>query len=73
MVAAGAGRRLRAGSSPRAIAAAVGVVLGDGSYRAAAGRMAEVIAADVAEDRAVSELESLAAGHPSARLEAARD
>lgn len=58
---AGAGIRLKPGASPRAIAAAVRRVLDDRSYRVAARRLQAAIAADLTRDRAVEELEALAA------------
>jgi MGT family glycosyltransferase len=61
VVAAGAGVRVRPGASPRKIAAAVAEVLAHPSYRDGARRLARVIAEDTAEDRAVTELESLVA------------
>jgi MGT family glycosyltransferase len=60
--AAGAGVRLRPGSSPRALRTAIRRVVGDPAYGRAARRMADLIAADLAEDRARAELEALAAG-----------
>lgn len=60
VVAHGAGRRLRPGSSPRAIAKTLWALLADDSCRAGAARIAKLIAADLAEDRAVAELEALA-------------
>jgi UDP:flavonoid glycosyltransferase YjiC (YdhE family) len=57
----GAGGRLEAAAGPAAIAAAVHDVLGDPSYRAAAGRIAEAIAQETASDRAVEAIESLIA------------
>jgi MGT family glycosyltransferase len=57
LVASGAGLRLRPGSPPRRIAAALERVLAEPAFRAAAARMADAIAADTALDRAVAELE----------------
>jgi MGT family glycosyltransferase len=57
----GAGLRLKAKASPDAIARAVGRVLDEPSFRANAERLAAAIAAETAEDRAVEELERLAA------------
>ena len=65
VVHAGAGLRLRPGASPRAIAGGVERLLGDPSFRAAAGRVGAQMRADAAEDRAVIELEALA-GRPQA-------
>ncbi len=61
LVGCGAGIRLRPNASARSIARAVETLLGDPAYRLAAGRMAEAIAADLAEDRAALEVEALAA------------
>ena len=66
VVASGAGLRLRPGSSQRKIAAAVGRVLNEVAFSAAAGRMAEAIRRDIAEDRAVAELEALVGDHSEA-------
>ena len=60
VTAAGAGVRVKRSASPAKIAAAVREVLHDPSYRAAARRMAEAIAKETREDRAVAELEALA-------------
>jgi MGT family glycosyltransferase len=57
LVASGAGLRLRPGSPPRRIAAALDRVLAEPAFGAAAARMADAIAADTAQDRAVAELE----------------
>ena len=57
----GRGSASAAGASPRKIAAAVAEVLANPSYREGARRLAQVIAEDTAEDRAVAELESLVA------------
>lgn len=67
VVAAGAGKKVRSGASPQAIARAVQEVLADGSYRAAAGRLAEAIREETAQDRALAELEGLANGVASQR------
>jgi len=61
LVATGAGLRLRPSAKPAAIAAAVRRVLAEPSFRAGAQRLADAIAADLAEDRAVQEIEALAA------------
>lgn len=57
----GAGRRLRAGAGAGRIAASVRALLDDPSHRAAARRLAAAIEAERAQDRAVEELEALAA------------
>lgn len=57
----GAGVRLDPAASPSAIGAALRQVLDDPSYRNAARRIAGVIAEEIAEDRAVAEIESLVA------------
>lgn len=62
VVAAGAGKKLRSGASPEAIARAVRDVLEDRSYREAAGRLAEAIREETSEDHALAELEALANG-----------
>lgn len=59
LVHCGAGIRVDASAPPEAIAAATGLVLGDTSYRKAAGRIARAIAEDTADDRAVGEVESV--------------
>ncbi len=59
IVASGAGLRLRPKASPAKIATAVRRVLDEPSFAAAAERMAKSIRADMAEDRAVAELEAL--------------
>jgi len=66
VVAAGAGVRLRQGSSPSRIAAAVRRVLEDVSYRASARRLAAAIAEETTDDRAASELEQLARSRSAA-------
>lgn len=58
----GAGVRLAADADPDAIAAAVRDVLADEAYAAAARRLAAAIAEETAEDRAVAEIEAVAAG-----------
>ena len=60
----GAGLRLRPSARTGAITTAVRRVLDDPAYAAAAGRLAAAIAADLATDRAVLELEGLAAAAP---------
>ena len=72
VVAAGAGVRLRQGSSPRRIAAALRRVLEDDGYRASARRLAAAIAEETADDHAVAELERLARPQPSAAAATAR-
>jgi MGT family glycosyltransferase len=62
----GAGLRLKPKASPRAVAEAVRRVLEEPSFAAGAQRLARAIAADVAEDRAVAELEDLAGSDASA-------
>ena len=59
VVASGAGLRLRPGSSPAKIAAAVGRLVDEPAFSGAASRMADAIRRDIAEDRAVAELEAL--------------
>jgi MGT family glycosyltransferase len=59
LVASGAGLRLRPGSSAAKIAAAVGRVLHEPAFGVAAHRIADAIAAEVAQDRAAEELEAL--------------
>lgn len=61
LVAAGAGVRLPPWASANAVARAVAKVLEDPGYRRNAQRQAAAIAAERAEDRAVAELEALAA------------
>ncbi len=58
---AGAGLSLSPSASPARIAAAIRRVLEEPGFRQAAQRLATVIARDVKEDRAVSEMEALAA------------
>jgi MGT family glycosyltransferase len=59
IVASGAGLRLRPKASSAKIATAVGRVLNESSFIAAAERIAASIRDDMAEDRAVAELETL--------------
>ena len=61
VVHAGAGLRLRAGASPRAIGGAVKRLLSEPSFREAAHLVGSEMLADAAEDRGASELEALAA------------
>jgi len=61
----GAGLRLRPSATPRRIAAAVGRLLSEPGFRARAERLGAIIRADVAEDRAVKELEAV--GRPPSR------
>jgi MGT family glycosyltransferase len=70
VVASGAGLRLRPGAGARAIARALGSVLGDPRFRAAAGRMEAAITADRERDLAVAEIEDAVAG-PAVRSGAA--
>jgi UDP:flavonoid glycosyltransferase YjiC (YdhE family) len=58
----GAGLRVRPGARPARIAAALRTVLGDPAYAAAARRVAAAIAEELESDRAVAEVEALAAG-----------
>lgn len=67
VVAAGAGLRLRPGASARAIAGALGAILADPGFRVAAERLAVAIAADGERDRAVEEIEAVAAGAGTAQ------
>jgi UDP:flavonoid glycosyltransferase YjiC (YdhE family) len=60
VVAVGAGVRPRPGASAAAIARAVRTVLEDPSYRAAAERMARILAEEARADRGVAELEAVA-------------
>ena len=60
VVAAGAGLRLKPKASPDAIARAVGRVLDEPAFGAAAARMRAAIAAECAEDEAAAELERVA-------------
>lgn len=66
--ATGAGLRIRPGSSPRTIARAVRRMLDDDSFRREAGRMAATLVAESMDDRAVAELEELAAKAPCVAL-----
>ncbi len=68
---AGAGVVLPPRAKEPRIAAAIGTVLADPSYREAAGRMRQAIRADLAEDRAVAELEALARSRQRASRPAA--
>jgi MGT family glycosyltransferase len=61
VVHAGAGVRVDASADPARIAESIGQVLGDPGYARAAGRIAASMADDRREDRAVAELEALAA------------
>jgi UDP:flavonoid glycosyltransferase YjiC (YdhE family) len=61
----GAGLKLKPKASPDAIARSVRQVLEDASYAANAQRLADAIAAETADDRAVEELEGLAAAKGS--------
>ena len=67
MVAAGAGVALKPSAKAEAIRAAVAAVLAVPSYTAAAGRLADAMAAEGATDRALAELEALAVGREAAR------
>jgi MGT family glycosyltransferase len=67
MVAAGAGVTLKPSAKVEAIRAAVADVLATPSYTAAAGRLAEAMAAEGETDRALAELEALAARRDAAR------
>src|SRR5215210_5775295 len=62
----GAGLRLKPNAKPEVIARAVSRVLDEPSFRAVAGRLADEIAEETAEDRAVAELETLAEGSANA-------
>jgi UDP:flavonoid glycosyltransferase YjiC (YdhE family) len=61
VVHAGAGRRVDASAPAEAIMTAIREVLADPVYRAAAGRVASVIAEETATDLAVAEIEAVAA------------
>jgi MGT family glycosyltransferase len=61
VVHAGAGVRLEASAAPAAIAAAAREVLAGTGYRAAAERIARVIAEETASDQVVAEIEALVA------------
>jgi len=61
VAARGAGRTVARDAAPHRIADAVRAVLAEPSYAVAAGRIAAAIAADMEQDRAVEELEALAA------------
>lgn len=67
----GAGLRLRPSARPGAITSAVRRLLDDPSYAAGAARLADAIAADLASDRTVAELEELAGAAVAARVPAA--
>lgn len=56
---AGAGVQVEAAAPPAELAAAIGEVLRDGRYRAAAGRLAAAIAEETATDLAVAEIEAV--------------
>lgn len=60
VVHAGAGLRVRKNASVRALQEAIGSVVDDDSYRAAAGRMAELLAAERDDGLVVDELERAA-------------
>jgi UDP:flavonoid glycosyltransferase YjiC (YdhE family) len=62
VVASGAGLRLRPSANPRRIARALRQVLKAPDFRENARRLGRIIEADVAADRAVSELESVGVG-----------
>ena len=69
VVYAGAGIRLRKNASAESLRAAIGRIIGDPRYRAAAGAMAARLAAERDDNRVVDELEQVAAcgsatGHP---------
>jgi MGT family glycosyltransferase len=66
VVHADAGIRLRKNARTSALRAAVDRVITDPRYRAAAGRMASRLAAERDDNRAVDELEQVAAGVPAA-------
>lgn len=66
VVRAGAGLRLSPRSSTARIASAISTVLQDPSYGAAARRIQTAMAAEERSDRAVSELEAVAAGSAAA-------
>jgi MGT family glycosyltransferase len=65
VVHAGAGIRLRKDASTAAVRAAVARVIDDPRYRAAARQMAARLAAERDDNRAVDELEQVAAGRPA--------
>jgi UDP:flavonoid glycosyltransferase YjiC (YdhE family) len=65
VVHAGAGVRLRKNASVSALRAAIARVTEDPRYRAAARRMAARLAAERDDDRAIVELEQVAAGGPA--------
>jgi MGT family glycosyltransferase len=68
VAAAGAGLVLKRGAKPTAIADAVARLLDEPAFAQGARRMADAIAADVATDRAVAELEALAGARPHPAL-----
>lgn len=70
LVHCGAGVRLPADAGPEVVGDAVRTVLSDPSYRAAAGRIAAAIDAELAEDRAVEEIEDVVAEHAAAQAPA---
>jgi MGT family glycosyltransferase len=65
VVHAGAGMRLDQSAAPTEIAAAVRKVLADDRYRAAAARIARVIAEETASDLALAEIEAVVAAEGS--------
>jgi len=65
VVHAGAGVRIKPGAKPERIASALREVLGEERYRAGARRMAAAIASETATDRALGELEAVAARQAS--------
>jgi MGT family glycosyltransferase len=69
---AGAGLRLRKNASVSALRVAVARVTEDPRYRAGARRMADRLAAERDDNRAIDELEQVAAGGPAAGSRARR-
>ena len=67
----GAGLRLKPKASSERIAAALRRVLDEPSFASNAERLAAVIAAETAEDRAATELEDLAERSPNGAVRAA--
>jgi len=65
VVYAGAGVRLRKNTSADALRAAISRVIADPNYRAAAQRMAARLAAERDDNRAIDELEQVAARGPA--------
>jgi UDP:flavonoid glycosyltransferase YjiC (YdhE family) len=65
VVHAGAGVRLRKNASADALRAAIAQVIEDPRYRAAASAMAARLAAERDDNRAIDELEQVAAGVPA--------